>query len=137
MEEKLELRDDKIICINKKIKDVFQELYDHYRAIIRRNEYLEEENKRIKDEKYQNEELANMKAQYDKMKKDYYRGFAISEEEEKRISEWQDKVINERGELKATIGGRFKYEFYPTSIGVIGTVIDTVSKEEFTFRDLS
>lgn len=44
---------------------------------------LEEENKKLKEENYKDEEMAAMKAKLDKMQEDYYRGFPISDEEKK------------------------------------------------------
>lgn len=63
---------------------------------------------------------------------DLYRGFGISEEEDKAINEWKEKhdaeqhgLDNFQKRLNAggAIGGRFKYVFYPTSIGVIGECV--------------
>ena len=94
MEDKLEFSDGSI-CIMQNIKKVLQELYDHYRSISNRNEYLLEENKGLKSEAYKDEELSKMKAQYDKMNADYYRGFPISENENNKINEWIDKISKE------------------------------------------
>jgi hypothetical protein len=134
--KKLELKDDMPVSINKKIESVFQELYDHYRAIERRNEYLRNENARLKDEAYKDEELAKMKESHDKMSEDYYRGFPISEEEDKKIKKWEDKMIETHPGNGGAIGGRFRYEFIPTGVGTIGTVIDTFTGGRFNFRDL-
>lgn len=136
MDEKLELKDDGSIWIMKDIKKVFQELYDHYRSVYKDNEWLEKENKRLKSEAYKDEELSKMKETYDKMKDDYYRGFPISEREQKKINEWQDKIIEKYPAGKATIGGRFTYKFYPTSIGTSGTIVDNISGEKFEFQEL-
>lgn len=134
--KKLELKDDMPVSINKKIESVFQELYDHYRVIERRNEYLRNENARLKDEAYKDEELAKMKESHDKMSEDYYRGFPISEEEDKKIKKWEDKMIETHPGNGGAIGGRFRYEFIPTGVGTIGTVIDTFTGGRFNFRDL-
>ena len=75
-----------------------------------------------------------MKEKYEKMKKAYFLGFPISEEEDKKIKEWIEKrpKCNE-----GAIGGRYTYQFTPTSIGVIGTIIDGMTGEKFTFQELS
>lgn len=136
MEEKLNLRDDASIWINQKIEKVFQELYDHYRAVYNRNEWLEKENKKLKSEVYKDEELSKMKEQYEKMKSDYYRGFPISEEEHKKINEWIDKQTKKYPGTGGAIGGRFHYEFLPTGIGTTGTIIDCFTGDKFEFQEL-
>ena len=131
-EKKLELGKS-YPCILQKVENVFQELYDHYRVIVSRNEYLEKENARLKEDTYKDEELSKMKEQYEKMKKAYFLGFPISEEEDKEIKEW----IEKRPEFnEGAIGGRYTYQFTPTSIGMIGTVIDGMTGEKFTFQEL-
>lgn len=47
--------------------------------------YLEEENRKLKDDAYKDVEMARMKSQFDEMKADYYRGFPIAESEEKKL----------------------------------------------------
>ena len=134
MEDKLELNDGSI-CIMQNIKKVLQELYDHYRSVANRNEYLLEENKRLKSEAYKDEELSKMKAQYDKMNADYYRGFAISENENNKINEWIDKISKEYPGNEGAIGGRFTYEFIPTGVGTYGKIIDSISGKSFSFQE--
>ncbi len=53
-----------------------------------RIKYLEEENRKLKDAAYKDAEMAKMKSQFDEMKKDYYRGFPITESENQKIKEW-------------------------------------------------
>lgn len=134
--KKLELRDDRPVFINKEIEAVLQELYDHYRAIDNRNKYLRTENARLKDEAYKDEELARMKEYTNRMSEDYYRGFPISKEEDEKIKKWKDKMIDIHPGNGGAIGGRFRYEFIPTGIGTIGTVIDMFTGERFNFKDL-
>ena len=138
MEEKLELKDDNPIWIHKKVEDVFQELYDHYRAINSRNEYLSKEIAKVKEETYKDNELIEMKKKYDEMSADYYRGFPISEAESQKISAWMKDVTKDEDfqtKVGGAIGGRFKYEFIPTSIGVIGTITDSFSGKKLTFQE--
>lgn len=136
IKSKLELRDDRPAFLVRKIEEVFQELYDHYRVVESRNEYLRKENARIKDEAYKDEELAEMRKRYEKMSADYYRGFPISQNEDKKIKEWQEKILKEHPGSAGPIGGRFRYEFIPTGVGVIGTVIDSFTKEKYQFQEL-
>ena len=135
MDEKLELK-DKAIWLTNDIKSTLQEVYDHYRALQIKNEYLNKEIEKVKSEKYAEEELSKMKSEYEKMKSDYYRGFPISEEEGKKIKEWMDKQIKKNPSSGGAIGGRFRYEFIPTGIGTVGTVIDIFTEDRFNFQDL-
>lgn len=140
MDDKLNLKDGGIWIMDSIEKDL-KRIYDHYRSVVNENKYLRKENERIKSEKYQDEELSTMKERYDKMKSDYYRGFPISEKESERIKDWinnltkdeaKDEVLTKIG----AIGGRFTYRFTPTSIGVIGTIEDSITGEKLTFQEL-
>ena len=135
MNDKLELREGSI-WILQDIKKVFQELYDHYRRVVKENEYLHEENERLKSEAYKDEELSKMKTEYDKMSSDYYRGFPISEEENKKINEWIENQQKKVPGIGGASGGRFTYKFTPTGLGVSGIVIDGFTGDKFTFQEL-
>lgn len=135
---------------DKKYTDVYP-LEDAVRAILCRNKdnehrikYLKEENKMLKEGTWKDEALQDMRAEYERMKADYYRGFAITEEEDKRIKEWQKKheeevhgLTTDKQRLKAggTIGGRYSYHFVPTSIGTSG-VVRCSCGAEFEFCEL-
>ena len=106
--------------------------------------YLELQNRELYDEHYKNNELKQMLDEVNKMKDDYYRGFPISEEEQKSIREWMDKhdeevhharTLGDKLKLGGCCGGRYTYKFTPTSIGTIGTVKCSCGAE-FTFRDM-
>lgn len=128
------------------------ELDKALRAIKLRNihdqdriKYLEDENKKLKEEKYKDEELTTMKTKLDKMQKEYYRGFPISEEENNRIRSWMNKhdeevhnayTLSEKLRLGGCCGGRYSYHFIPTSIGTTGTVKCCSCGAEFTFQEM-
>ena len=135
MDEKLELKDGPMWRLDD-IKADFQKLYDHYRWVSTRIEHLEKENKRLKSDAYKDEELTKMKSEYDRIKEDYFLGFPISKEEWEKIKVWQNKIIDKYPAGKATISGRFKYIFYPTSIGTSGKIEDIISGETFEFQEL-
>jgi hypothetical protein len=64
--------------------------------------------------------------------------FEITKNEEQQIGKWQAKHIKKKhkgNSYSGAIGGRFTYEFTPTSLGDIG-IIKCNCGEEFTFRDL-
>ena len=109
-----------------------------------RIKYLEKQNQELHDEKYKDNELLRMEAELKAMKEDYYRGFPISEEEQKSIREWMDKhdeevhharTLGDKLKLGGCCGGRYTYKFIPTSIGTIGTV-KCGCGAEFTFQDI-
>ena len=135
MDEKLELKDGNIWIMDD-IKKTLQQVYDHYRSVCNRNDYLKKEIEKVKSEKYADEELSRLKSEYDRMKSDYYRGFPISEEESKKIKEWMNKQIEKNPSTGGAIGGRFSYKFIPTGVGTIGIVIDGITDETFTFSEI-
>lgn len=106
--------------------------------------YLQNQNKKLKEEHYKDTELQKMKEELERVRADMYRGFPISAEDEKRIKEWQDKhdaevhglkTLKERVRAGGCIGGRYSYEFVSTSIGVIG-IVKCNCGAKFTFQDL-
>ena len=109
-----------------------------------RIKYLEKQNQELRDEKYKDNELSRMESELKTMKEDYYRGFPISQEEQKSIREWMDKhdeevhhchTITDKIKRGGCIGGTYKYEFIPTSIGTVGTVKCSCGAA-FTFQDM-
>lgn len=135
MDEKLELKDGNI-WIMEDIKKTLQQVYDHYRIVCNRNDYLMKEIEKVKSEKYADEELSRLKSEYDKIKSDYYRGFPISEEEDKNIKEWIKNQQKKNPGIGGAAGGRFTYKFTPTGLGTSGTIIDSFTGDEFTFQEL-
>ena len=135
MDEKLELKDGNIWIMDD-IKKTLQQVYDHYRIVCNRNNYLTKEIEKVKSEKYADEELSKLKSEYDKMKSDYYRGFPISEEEDKNIKEWKKNQQKKNPGIGGAAGGRFTYKFTPTGLGTVGTIIDGFTGDEFTFQEL-
>ena len=121
------------------------------RAILCRNERnedhikrLQEENKKLKEERWKDDELQKMKAKLDQMTTDYYRGFPISENEWAAIKEWKEKheaevhgITTDEQRLRAagSIGGRYSYHFAPTSIGVSG-IVRCGCGAEFEFQEI-
>ena len=113
-------------------QNIVNDLLKRLRQLELSVENLKKENAELKSEHYKDEQLSNMKDKLNRMKKDYYRGFPISEEEEAQINKFQDKYRKYYG----AIGGAFTYKFTPTSIGVIGEVI-APNSESLVFKDLS
>lgn len=130
--------------INKTIDTFVEDIKHELQGKDIRIEYLEKQNQKLRDEKYKDNELLRMEAELKAMKEDYYRGFPISEEEQKSIREWMDKhdeevhharTLGDKLKLGGCCGGRYTYKFTPTSIGTIGTVKCSCGAE-FTFQDM-
>ena len=126
------------------VAEAFQTIQREINLLEYQNKRLNEENCRLKNENYKNEELSGMRQQLEKMQKDYYRGFPISEEEQKSIREWMDKhdeevhncrTLKDKLRRGGCVGGTYKYEFVPTSIGTVGTVKCSCGAE-FTFQEI-
>lgn len=100
--------------------------------------FLQEENKRLKDEAYKDEELKKMKESLDKMKKDYWRGFPITEEEQRKIDNWKEehnKKHPTKNDFGGCSGGRYSYHFIPSGLGTSG-VIRCSCGAEFEFQEI-
>lgn len=93
----------------------------------------------LREEKWKDNQLQQMKNELEMLRKDYYRGFPISEQGQNNINNWQDNHwitqhnapnLETRLNLMGAIGGSFKYEFIPTSIGIIGRCICSSCKNK-------
>lgn len=82
---------------------------------------LHEELKYTKDEAYKDKELAELKAQNDKLWETLRHSYIVEEDEYNKICEWQKKhdeiEHKEMGNHRGAVGGGYSYVFYPTSIG--------------------
>lgn len=130
---------------------IVQDIDDALKFIKRRNDNnentinrLRENIRELQDEYDKDEEIQKMKIKVEQMRSDYYRGFPISEEEEKQIKSWKKKHDEEVHGLKTLemkinaggcIGGRYEYRFVTTSLGVIGTCVCSCGAK-YTFQDI-
>lgn len=112
---------------------------------------LLEENNRLRDEAYKDNELAAMHEELEKMDdklnemyRNCARGFPITEKENAAIKEWVAKHEEEVHGIKTIEdkmmhhgcgGGSYSYHFVPTSIGVSGTIRCRCG-EEFEFQEI-
>lgn len=125
--------------------ELIEELKKRFNRQEDRIKYLEEQNKKIQEKNWAEEKYQKMQSRYEAMQRDYYRGFPISEEEEKKIKAWKEEhdiekhkadTLEKRLKLEGVSGGRFKYIFIPTSIGIIGC-IQCNCGETFYFQDFN
>lgn len=106
-------------------KDLIKELAEVYEDLENTNKILREKNNKLEDEHYKDELVAQLKKRNEILFNDMLRGFRINEDEEKEWKTWeQNHIINQHGKgfTGGAIGGGFKFEFLPTSIGTIGTI---------------
>ena len=126
-----------VLPIEECVKSILSRI-ESYEDTIER---LKEENKKLKDEVWKDEELQDMKEQLDKMKSNYHRGFNITEEEDATIKEWKKKHEEEVHGLTTptahgAAGGGYSYIFYPTAIGCSGVIRCDACGEEFEFCEI-
>lgn len=137
LEQKRE-REELVNCIDTiSIEEVrkFTNLIKEYSRMESWISSLQEENKKLREEHYKNEELQQMKERVEKAEKDLYRGFPITEEEDKRLKEWINNHEKEHSGGHGCCGGKYTYIFLPTSIGTIGTVKCSCGKS-FDFQEI-
>jgi hypothetical protein len=117
----------------------------HYNLCKKHNDWLREENVKLKSEHYKDEEIQMWKQKYEEAKEELYNGFGITNAEREKINEWQKKhdaevhgLTDDRMRLKAggAIGGRYHYKFLPTSIGVSGKCVCGRCGAEFEFQEI-
>lgn len=118
--------------LNRKVESITYEEEINMLAI-----YLEEV-------EYGGSEGESLQKNYDILKEEK-RGFKITEEEDIKIRYWIKEHMADKHQSVSedditygagAIGGRFTYEFTPTSIGVIGTIKCSCG-DSFTFRKLT
>ena len=116
-----------------KLLEAIEKKYNRERNF---SEHLREELDKVKDEKYKDNELQEIKQELETMRKEYYRGFPISKEEDEKIKTFIKKHNEMHGSYHGCIGGGYTYKFCPTSIGTSGSIICNRCKEEFEFQEL-
>lgn len=127
--------------------EILDELQRCIKHMKNRIESLESELEKTKDEKFADETIQKLQKENKELKEDYYRGFPISEEEDKKIKDWMDKWMDDHihyGMMDdrhygiknmGAIAGGFTYKFTPTSIGTSGKVI-APNGDEFEFQEI-
>ena len=131
--------------VEKACEDFVRNIKYGYERQASENKRLLEENKKLKDEHYKDEEIQMWKQKYEEAKEELYNGFGITNAEREKINEWQKKhdaevhgLTDDRMRLKAggAIGGRYHYKFLPTSIGVSGKCVCGRCGAEFEFQEI-
>lgn len=116
------------------IKKIAEQLVERYQYQSEQYKILKQENDKLKNLVWEKEEIASLKKELNALKKLMSFNYLITEEENEKIKKWiSERPIKNTG----AIGGRYEYRFFPTSIGVIGKIVDIVDKESFVFRELN
>lgn len=117
-----------------KVEDAFMPLVNYVKD-------LEEDNEKYRKqllEYSKDAELVKKDEEIKSLRNELANGFGITDEEWEAIHKWQDEHIKEvhnGNSYSGAIGGRWTFEFIPTSLGDIGTVKCSCGAE-YTFREL-
>ena len=107
--------------------------------LVEQVENLKEENKELKDEHYKDETIQKLEKEKRELQDQLYRTFSISKSENEAITEWKNQHwtnqhnapdLTTRLRKQGAIGGSFTYEFVPTSIGTVGTIVCSACREK-------
>ena len=108
-----------VVTILKQVGEQYQEKENEVRE-------LRQKLSNFKAAAYKDSQMAAMKNELKKMSEDYYRGFPVTEEEKDKIKSW---IVNHENEkhggypmYHGVSGGGYAYEFYPTGIGIGGSI---------------
>lgn len=120
-------------------------LQQAYEDLLEKNRKLKLEIEELKSGVFENSEIQKLKEEKEKYRKDCLRGFPITEEQQKRIREWQlkheaeihgRKTLEERLRAGGAIGGKYHFEFITTSIGICGEIVCDECGQRFEFQEL-
>ena len=116
---------------NYHLEEVQKELDSKDRTI----RFLRKQNEELKNGLYKDKEFARIKAAYEEMSADYYRGFPISEEADKKIDKWIKEHTETAHRNSKGGGGRYQYIFTPTSLGTLSICRCQTCGVEFDFTE--
>lgn len=128
---------EKFIFVNKNPLQLVDELKESVEHLANDYEKVQEELRESRKEAYVNAEIMRLKAENEKLKEQVGRGFFLTSEEMASVMVWRRSWISKkwnRGQYMGTIDEGFTYQFYPTTIGCIVTVI-APDGEEFEVRN--
>lgn len=96
------------------------------------NNKLQRQFNELYDKKWADTTLQNMKKELEQVKQNMYRGFPITEAEEKKINNWilkhDEEVHGNPKHYHGASGGGYEYSFHPTGLGTIGYCICGICK---------
>ena len=128
----------------KRISEILDNIVSNIEIRDSRIKYLEEENKRLKDEAFKDEELKRMQEKLKRTSDALMNSFQISKKEWDKIHEWKKQheadvhglhTLKERISAHGAAGGGYSYEFHPTSIVTFGSVVCDRCGAKFQFQE--
>lgn len=111
----------------KLVEDKIEDLKQVLLMMSHNNDRLQRKFNELWDEKWKDNKLQEMKQELERTKQNMYRGFPITEAEEKKINNWilkhDEEVHNNLNHYHGVSGGGYEYSFIPTGLGTIGYCI--------------
>lgn len=111
----------------KLVEDKIEDLKQVLLMMSHNNDRLQRKFNELWDETWKDNKLQEMKQELERTKQNMYRGFPITEAEEKKINNWilkhDEEVHNNPNHYHGVSGGGYEYSFYPTGLGTIGYCI--------------
>ena len=111
----------------KLVEDKIEDLKQILLSLTHNNDRLQRQFNELYEEKWADTTLQNMKKELEQVKQNMYRGFPITETEEKKINNWilkhDEEVHNNPRHYHGVSGGGYEYVFHPTGLGTIGYCI--------------
>ena len=91
-----------------------------YQKLQDKIEHLSQENQELKSGVFATHHVQEALANAEKVRNEYRLGFPMTEEEVQKAEKWMKEHDESahKGKSSGAIGGRYIYEFTPTSIGV-------------------
>lgn len=126
------------------IAKIMGDILNNIEARDSRIKYLEEENKKLKDEAFKDEELKRMQEKLKRTSDALMNSFQISKKEWDKIHEWKKQheadvhglhTLKERISAHGAAGGGYSYEFHPTGIVTFGSVVCDRCGAKFQFQE--
>lgn len=103
--------------------------------------YIDRENEKSIKSHFKDECVQKLEAECEKLREDARRGFLITEEEQKKIHDWQEKHLKEKHPKAVgnpgyfdVSGANWEYRFIPTGLGTV-RVVRCSCGEEYDFSD--
>lgn len=128
---------EKFIFVNKNTLQLVDELKESVEHLTNDYEKVQEELRESRKKAYVNAEIMRLKAENENLKEQMYRGFFMTSEEMTSVMVWRNSWIEKKWHNNKYVGAideGFTYQFYPTSIGTIITVI-APDGEQFEVRN--
>lgn len=128
---------EKFIFVNKNPLQLVDELKESVEHLANDYEKVQEELRESRNEAYVNAEIMRLKAENENLKEQMNRGFFLTSEEMTSVMVWRNSWIEKKwcnSRYVGPIDEGFTYQFYPTTIGTIITVI-APDGEQFEVRN--